>query len=235
MEGYGVTQIYNQAEDHLKRAAKMGNAQSDYQLYLLYSKVEEKKDVVKAYKHLFKAVSMGVTFFDELTKYFKENYDVLCPVFCEIKKPPESIDRENKEEMENLHEAHIAEIRNSFMTALGRDRMYKRPCGSVNDNQIWMIGVLVKYLVTSVLRMNHSDFVKAIKEDLGPILGDTGLWALKNYQTRQAEKGKEDKKKMVRTAIDLIEKYNESGFDVLGKESKYNLLNKWGPKKCPDS
>ena len=57
--------------------------------------------------------------------------------------------------MENLHEAYITEIRNNFMSALGKDRMYKRPCGSVNDNQIWMIGVLVKYMIKQVLRFDH--------------------------------------------------------------------------------
>jgi len=86
--------------------------------------------------------------------------------------------------MENLHEAFLNEISTSFMAALGKDRMYKRPCGSVNDNQIWMIGVLVKYLIKSVLRFNYTDFLKALVEDLGPLLGDTGLWAIKNYMQR---------------------------------------------------
>ena len=42
MEGYGVKQNYDQALLYLTRAAKMGNAQSNYQLFLLYSKVEAK-------------------------------------------------------------------------------------------------------------------------------------------------------------------------------------------------
>ena len=92
----------------------------------------------------------------------------------------------------------------------------------------------MKYLVKNVLRFGHKDFMHAIKVDLGPILGETGLWALKNYQTQQGEKGNEEKKKMVRTAVDLISKYLESEFDVLGKEVKYNLTNRFGPKKCPD-
>ena len=90
------------------------------------------------------------------------------------------------------------------MAALARDRMYKRPCGSVTDQQIWMIGVLMKYLLKNVLRFNHKDFMHAVKVDLGPLLGDTGLWALKNYQTYQTEKGNEEKKRMARTASDLI-------------------------------
>jgi hypothetical protein len=43
-----------------------------------------------------------------------------------------------------------------------------------------MIGVQIQYFLNSVLRFNHKDFIKAIKLDLGPVLGYTGLWALKN-------------------------------------------------------
>ena len=92
----------------------------------------------------------------------------------------------------------------------------------------------MKYFVNQVLRFNHRDFMHAIRQDLGPLLGDTGLWAIKNYQTYQAEKGNEEKKKMARTAYELVQKYLESGFDNLGKESKYNLANRFSPKKCPD-
>jgi len=48
------------------------------------------------------------------------------------------------------------------------------------------------------------------------------------------QKGNEEKKKLVRNAIDLVNKYLETGFDVLGVENKYNMLNRFGPKKCPD-
>ena len=41
----------------------------------------------------------------------------------------------------------INDLKNGFMSALGKDRMYKRPCGAVTDQQIWMLGVLVKYLI----------------------------------------------------------------------------------------
>ena len=40
---------------------------------------------------------------------------------------------------------------------------------------------MTKYFVNTVLRFNHRDFMHAIRQDLGPLLGDTGLWALKNY------------------------------------------------------
>jgi len=111
--------------------------------------------------------------------------------------------------------------------------MYKRQCGAVTDQQIWMIGVLTQYFVKCVMRFDHKDFVRAIKTDLGPLLGDTGLWALKNYQTYQTMKGNDEKKKIARNAVDLITKYLETGLDMLGSENKYNMLNRFGPKKCP--
>jgi len=57
---------------------------------------------------------------------------------------------------------------------------------------------------------------------------------MKNYLAHQTQKKNEEKKKMARTAIDLITKYLESGMDVLGVEKKYNMLNRFGPKKFPD-
>jgi len=84
------------------------------------------------------------------------------------------------------------------------------------------------------MRFDHKDFLRALRLDLGPVLGDTGLWALKNYLAWQTNKGNEEKKKLARNALDLITKYLETGFDVLGNQTKYNLLNKFGPKKFPD-
>ena len=131
----------------LTKAAKQGNGQSNFQLFMLYSPIEEKKDVEKAYKCLSVAVQRGVTYFDQLHTYFKDNIAVLAPVFCEIKAPPASIDRSDNSQLINLHEAMINDQKNGFMAALGKDRMYKRPCGAVTDQQIWMLGVLVKYFI----------------------------------------------------------------------------------------
>jgi len=64
MEGHGVSRNLDKAEELLLKAAKMGNGQSNFQLFTLYSKSEEKLDVVKAYQQLFKAVNRGVTYFD---------------------------------------------------------------------------------------------------------------------------------------------------------------------------
>ena len=72
-----------------------------------------------------------------------------------------------------------------------------------------MVGVLVQYLVKQVLHFDHADFMKAMKEDVQPLLGEVGLWALTNYCNRQKEKGKLEKKK------------------------KYYFMNKFSPKKLP--
>ena len=50
MEGFGVARNIDKAEALLTSAAKSGNGQSNFQLFMLYSKTEEKKDLVKAYR-----------------------------------------------------------------------------------------------------------------------------------------------------------------------------------------
>lgn len=129
------------------RAAKQGNGQSNFQLFMLYSKSEGKIDLVKAYRQLLKAVNRGVTYFDQLHTFFKENYAALKDTFCSIRNPPATVDRNDESQMLNLHEAMISDGKNTFMSALSKDRMYKRASGSVTDQQIWMLGVLVKYFV----------------------------------------------------------------------------------------
>lgn len=84
-----------------------------------------------------------------------------------------------------------------------------------------MIGVLVEYFVKHVMFFDHEDFLTALKVDCGPIMGETGLWALKNYEQRLAIRGKDEKKKLVRNAYDLISEFMESGYDKLGKLSTY--------------
>ena len=72
---------------------------------------------------------MGVTFFDQLHEYFKDNYDLLAADFIKTRKPAS----DKKDEILNLHEAYVNELKTNFTAALGRDRMYRRPCGSVTD------------------------------------------------------------------------------------------------------
>jgi len=143
------------------------------------------------------------------------------------------IDKDNKEEVIKLHEAYANEIRTAFSSALGKDRLYKRPVGFMQDQQIWMIGVLVRYFVKKVLHFDHADFLKAIKEDIQPLLGELGIWALTNYSMRQKEKGLQDKRKKAQVAIEIVKSYLEHGLDNLGQENKYNFLNKFSPKKLP--
>ena len=73
-----------------------------------------------------------------------------------------------------------------------------------------------------------------MKLDLGPVLGEVGLWCLKCQLDRAKLKKDNDTKKKAQIAIDLIEKYLENEFAVIGQEKKYNFINKFGPKKLPD-
>lgn len=66
------------------------------------------------------------------------------------------------------------------------------------------------------------------------MLGDLGLWVLNNFKAQAKANNQDELKKKIQTVIDIVEKYLETGLDVLGIEKKYNFLNKWGPKKCPN-
>ena len=57
-----------------------------------------------------KAVTRGVTYFDDLNNFFKENYDVLAAYFLETKKPAGELTVANQEEIINLHNAFVSEI-----------------------------------------------------------------------------------------------------------------------------
>jgi TPR repeat protein len=81
----------DKAEALLLQAQKAGNAQSAYQLHILYSTMVGKKNTVKAYRFLNKAVCMGVTHFEAMNNYFKANFEILSPVFAEIRKPPQEM------------------------------------------------------------------------------------------------------------------------------------------------
>lgn len=122
--------------------------------------------------------------FDDFQKLFRDSYDELVQTFITTKKPSAMVDKDNRKEVENLHDAYVNEMKTSFSQALGKDRLYLRPCGFVQDNQIWMIGVQSKYFIKTVLHFDHADFIKAIKLDIPSVLGDVGVWVVTNYCNR---------------------------------------------------
>ena len=106
-----------------------------------------------------------------------------------------AVNADTKKDILNMHEAYIGELKVAFSAALGKDRLYHRPSGFLNDQQIWMVGVQIQYFLDSVLRFDHADFLKAMKIDLGPVLGDLGLWCLKTMQDMAKERGNAELKK----------------------------------------
>lgn len=85
-----------------------------------------------------------------------------------------------------------------------------------------------------MLHFSHSDFIKAIKQDLGPVFGECGLWVLTNMANRYKDKGKTEKRRKAQVSIDMVKSFLESGLDYLSKENKYNFMNKFCPKKMKD-
>lgn len=65
-----------------------------------------------------KAIQYGCTMFDEFSKLFKDNYGELAQVFIENKKPSALVDKDNKTEVENMHDAYVNEMKISFSQAL---------------------------------------------------------------------------------------------------------------------
>ena len=58
-----------------------------------------------------------------------------------------------------------------------------------------MVGVNIQYFYNSILRFNHIDFIKAIKSDVGIILGSLGMWAIKCHIDLAKEKADKETKK----------------------------------------
>lgn len=219
-EGFGVSKNISKAMEYLTEAATAGNCQSMYQLFLIQSGREGQdpkyKNVAEAYKWLIRGTQNGATFFDDANAFFKEHYDALAPAFVDLKKLGLTVEEKNKADIMNMHNATVNEAKNDFSACLGKDRLYHKPCGFLNDQQIWMLGVQIQYLLNSVLRFDHKDFLKAVKVDLGPVLGHTGLWALRQQLANAKESGDNELKKKVNVATELVEKYLENGLEVLG-------------------
>ena len=86
-----------------------------------------------AYSYLMKALKFGVTNYDAANAYFRKYYDVLAPLFVKTSKLPVEVCDDTKPEILNMHEAFVNEIKNDFSTALGKDRLYHKPAGFIND------------------------------------------------------------------------------------------------------
>jgi|TARA_B110000285_G_C14846889_1_gene478049 hypothetical protein len=66
------------------------------------------------------------------------------------------------------------------------------------------MGVLAEYAINQVLHFSHNDFLMAMRADLTPLLGNTGLWVVRNYRVRYAEEGDDDKKKRAMVVLEII-------------------------------
>lgn len=132
--GFGVAKNLDKAIELLTRACKQGNGQSMYQLGCVYTFEEAPhRDLKKAYLIIEKAVLRGVSFFDEFHALFRDNYDELSPLFLASKKPTTLIDTTIKADVLNLHAAYLGEMKLTFSQAMGKDRLYNRPVGFMQD------------------------------------------------------------------------------------------------------
>lgn len=145
--GFGVQENKEKSLEYLTKASKMGNCLSSYQLASFYATEESIKDVKKAYYYLEKAVLNGMSQFDDLHHIFKENQEVLTPIFLANKKPSTLVDKDNKDQVLNLHESYVNELKTTFSSALSKDRLYQRAAGFIEENKVWIIGVLFRYFV----------------------------------------------------------------------------------------
>ena len=92
----------------------------------------------------------------------------------------------------------------------------------------------MKYLVKQVLHFSHTDFIKAVKLDLHPLISHTGLWLLRNYAEKTKLEGKQEKLKKIKVAIEIIKLLMEKQLEHFLNEKKYHMVNKFSPKKLPE-
>ena len=79
--------------------------------------------------------------------YFKKHYNILAPLYVRKSNLPIEVNDKTKVDILNMHDAWVNEIKNDFSAALGKDRLYHKPAGFINDQQSWMICVQMHYLV----------------------------------------------------------------------------------------
>jgi len=78
------------------------------------------------------AIYTGVTYFDEIKAYFKKHVDVLKNEFQKLN-PHLNLNMDDTDDINARHNAACDELRTNFSAALGKERMYHRPCGFLND------------------------------------------------------------------------------------------------------
>lgn len=231
--GQGVDKDIKEAVKYLEKGVELGNCQADYELFDIYAREEGWEDLPKAYNHFCDAVENGYTSFQELQDFFNKNIDTLKDVFLK-RKNNEEIKLDSDEEIKNLHDAYINELMTKFTNAMRKDQLYKNATAYMTDGLIWMMKVLKLYMVDQVLRFDHQDFLKAVKDDIPPLISEVGIWLFEVAITREKELGNKDRIKQYRTCLDIIKKIMDKGIEYFQKEGKYHLMNKFSPKKCPD-
>ncbi|CAI2368363.1 unnamed protein product [Moneuplotes crassus] len=231
--GQGADKDIKEAIKYLEKASELGNVQADYELFDTYAREEGYEDHPKAYNYFCDAIENSYTSFQELQDYFKKNIDVLKGEFLK-RKHNEDLKIDSDEEILNLHDAYITEHMNKFSNAMRKDQLYKRAPAYMNDGLIWMMKVLKNYMLDTVLRYDHKDFLDAVESDIPPLISEVGVWLFENEVERQKELGDKEAVKKARTCLEIIKKILKDGIEYFTKEGKYHLMNRYSPKKCKD-
>lgn len=231
--GQGVEKDVREAIKYLEKAVELGNCQADYELFDIYAREEGFENLTLAYDHFCNAVENGYTSFQELQDFFKKNTEALKDHFLK-RKHYEELKLDSDEEVQNLHDAYTNEMMNKFTNAMRKDQLYKRATAYMTDGLIWMMRVLKLYMTDTVLRFDHQDFLKAVRDDIPPLISEVGIWLFEVAIVREKELGNKERVKQYKTCLDIIKKILDKGIDYFSKESKYHLMNKFSPKHCPD-
>jgi TPR repeat protein len=231
--GQGVEKEVKEGIKYLEKASELGNVQADYELFDIYAREEGFEDLPKAYNYFCDAIENGFTSFQELQEFFKKNIDVLKDTFLQ-RKHSEELKLDSNDEIQNLHDAYTNDLMSKFTDAMRKDQLYKRATAYMTDGLIWMMKVLKNYMVESVLRFDHQDFLIAMRDDIPPLISEVGVWLFNTGITREKELGNKEQTKKLKICLDIIKKILDKGIEYFEKEGKYHLMNKYSPKKCPD-
>lgn len=196
--GQGTEKDIKEALRYLEKGKDLGNVQADYELFDIYAREEGYENFPKAYNYFCDAIENGYTSFQELQDFFKKNTEVLRDEFLK-RKNYEELKIDSDEEIMNLHEAYINELMNKFTNAMRKDQLYKRATAYMTDGLIWMMKVQKLYMVDTVLRFNHEDFLTAVRDDIPPLISEVGIWMFENAISREKELGDKNRMKQYKT------------------------------------